>query len=72
MIDAIMPEGYDGGKLAWRRHNEVDLRTDVQFSQHKGLEQDSPLGLEPVSNQGVIRRRTVLGGIISDYYREAA
>jgi putative transposase len=39
---------------------------------HQGLAQDSPLGLEPVSNQGTIRRRTVLGGIISDYYREAA
>jgi putative transposase len=39
---------------------------------HQGLEQDSPLGFEPVSNQGTIRRRKVLGGIISDYYREAA
>jgi putative transposase len=39
---------------------------------HQGLAQDTPLGLEPVSNQGTIRRRKVLGGIISDYYREAA
>jgi putative transposase len=39
---------------------------------HQGLAQDSPLGLEPVSNQGPIRCRKVLGGIISDYYREAA
>ena len=39
---------------------------------HQGLEQDSPLGLEPVTNQGPIRCRNVLGGIIRDYYREAA
>jgi transposase InsO family protein len=39
---------------------------------HQGLAQDSPLGLAPVSNQGPIRCRKVLGGIISDYYREAA
>jgi putative transposase len=39
---------------------------------HQGLVHDSPLGLEPASNQGTIHRRKVLGGIISDYYREAA
>jgi putative transposase len=39
---------------------------------HQGLAQDSPLGLEPISNQGTIRHRKVLGGIISDYYREVA
>ena len=38
---------------------------------HQGLAQDSPLGLEPVSNQGPIRCRMVLEGIIYDYYREA-
>ncbi len=39
---------------------------------HQGLEQDSPLGLEPVSTKGPIRCRNVLGGLIRDYYREAA
>ena len=39
---------------------------------HQGLAQDNPLGLEPGSNQGTIRHRKVLGGIIRDYYREAA
>jgi transposase InsO family protein len=38
---------------------------------HQGLAQDSPLGIEPVA-QGPIRCRNVLGGIIRDYYREAA
>lgn len=38
---------------------------------HQGLDQDSPLGLERVSTEGPIRYRSVLGGIIRDYYREA-
>jgi transposase InsO family protein len=39
---------------------------------HQGLAQDSPLGLESGSTEGSIRCRNVLGGIIRDYYREAA
>jgi putative transposase len=39
---------------------------------HQGLEQDSPLGLESGSVEGPVRCRNVLGGIIRDYYREAA
>jgi putative transposase len=39
---------------------------------HQGLGQDSPLGLAPIPIEGRIRHREVLGGIIRDYYREAA
>ncbi|HEY9756118.1 MAG TPA: integrase core domain-containing protein [Oculatellaceae cyanobacterium] len=39
---------------------------------HQGIDQDSPLGLEPGSTTAPIRYRKVLGGIIRDYYREAA
>lgn len=39
---------------------------------HQGIEQDSPLSLEPASPNGSIRYREVLGGIIRDYYRVAA
>jgi putative transposase len=39
---------------------------------HQSLAQDSPLGLESGSIQGPIRCRHVLGGIIRDYYRDAA
>ncbi len=39
---------------------------------HQGIDQDSPLGLEPMSAEGSISYRKVLGGIIRDYYREAA
>jgi putative transposase len=38
---------------------------------HQGLEQNSPVGMFPVSQQGTVRYRKVLGGVIRDYYREA-
>ncbi len=39
---------------------------------HQGLGQANPSGLAPASRQGPVRCRQVLGGIIRDYYREAA
>ncbi len=39
---------------------------------HQGLEQGSPTGTLLASQQGKVRFRNVLGGIIRDYYREAA
>jgi transposase InsO family protein len=39
---------------------------------HQGIDQDSPLGLKSVTAEGPILYRKVLGGIIRDYYREAA
>jgi len=39
---------------------------------HQGLEQDSPTGMLPTSQEGTVRYRQVLGGIIRDYSREAA
>jgi len=39
---------------------------------HQAHEQDSPTGMFSVSPEGTVRYRKVLGGIIRDYYREAA
>jgi hypothetical protein len=39
---------------------------------HQGLGQDTPEDLRFVSSEGAIHCRDVLGGIIHDYYREAA
>ena len=39
---------------------------------HQGLGQDTPEELKLVSLEGKIHRRNVLGGIIHDYYRQAA
>ncbi len=39
---------------------------------HQGLAQQTPIPYTPSLPQGVIRHRKVLGGLIRDYYREAA
>jgi hypothetical protein len=39
---------------------------------HQGLDQPIPVGSTPPSDSGPARCRTVLGGILHDYYREAA
>lgn len=60
--------------------NEVHLRRVLkEYTQyyntrrpHQGIEQNSPDGFEISSQDAPIRCRKVLGGIIRDYYREAA
>jgi putative transposase len=39
---------------------------------HQGLGQQCPIPLEPTSNTGPVQRRDILGGIVHDYYRQAA
>lgn len=39
---------------------------------HQGIDQQSPIPFPTPETQGEIRRRDVLGGIIHEYYREAA
>jgi len=39
---------------------------------HQGLDQQIPASKIPHTNTGPVRCRTVLGGIIHDYYRDAA
>ncbi len=39
---------------------------------HQGIQQDTPIPMPPCANEGAIRRRDVLGGLIHDYHREAA
>jgi hypothetical protein len=39
---------------------------------HQGLDQQIPVGSTASSGSGPVRCRTVLGGILHDYYREAA
>jgi putative transposase len=39
---------------------------------HQGLDQQSPVRREPEPREGKIVHRNVLGGILRDYYREAA
>jgi hypothetical protein len=39
---------------------------------HQGIQQETPIPRPPCASEGTIRRREVLGGLIHDYYREAA
>jgi hypothetical protein len=39
---------------------------------HQSFDQNSPAGMVPASQEGTVRYRNVLGGIIRDHYREAA
>ena len=39
---------------------------------HQGLEQRCPVTLPPPVRDGPVRRRDRLGGLLHDYYREAA
>src|SRR5204863_3243135 len=39
---------------------------------HEGLQQQTPIPHTPGVPQGAIRHRNVLGGLIRDYYRDAA
>ena len=39
---------------------------------HQGLKQQTPIPYPPCLSRGAIRHRPVLGGLIRDYYREAA
>ena len=39
---------------------------------HQGIEQRCPLPIEHARNEGGVKCRDLLGGVIHDYYREAA
>jgi hypothetical protein len=39
---------------------------------HQGLDQQCPVPLTVVPNDGTVQRRNVLGGIVHDYVRAAA
>jgi transposase InsO family protein len=43
-----------------------------QARPHLGLQQQTPIPYPPCQPEGTIRRRGILGGLIHDYYREAA
>jgi hypothetical protein len=43
-----------------------------QARPHQGLEQRCPVALPPPVRDGPVRRRHRLGGLLHDYYREAA
>jgi putative transposase len=75
-VRSVREECLDHLIILNERHLRRVLREYVEYYNerrpHQGLAQDSPLRLTPVSPKGPIRCRNVLGGVIRDYYREAA
>ena len=75
-VRTVREECLDKIIIVNERHLRRTLQEYVTYYNarrpHQGLSQDSPLGLVPVTQEGPVRHRKVLGGIIRDYYREAA
>ena len=75
-VRSVCEECLDRVNIVNERHLRRVLIEDVAYYHarrpHRGIDQDSPLGLEPVSTEGPIYYRNVLGGIIRDSYQEAA
>lgn len=75
-VRTVRQECLDKIIILNERHLQRTLKEYITYYNarrpHQSLAQDSPLGLEPASQEGPVRHRNVLGGIIRDYYREAA
>jgi len=75
-VRSVREECLDKVIIFNERHLRRVLHEYVEYNNtrrpHQGLEQDSPTGTLLASQQGKVRFRNVLGGIIRDYYREAA
>jgi putative transposase len=75
-VRSVREECLDQVIILNERHLRRVLHEYVEYYNarrpHQGLEQDSPSGILSASQEGTVRHRNVLGGIIRDYYREAA
>ena len=75
-VRSVREECLDKVIILNERHLRRVLHEYIEYYNtrrpHQGLEQESPTGMLLASRQGSVRYRKVLGGIIRDYYREAA
>ena len=63
--DAKFPASFDAVLAAYVAHyNEA--------RPHQGLDQRCPIPLPAAPTRGVVHRRDILGGLVHEYYREAA
>jgi len=76
MVRSIREECLDRIIIVNEKHLRFVLRQYEQYYNearpHQGLGQGIPNGAVPSSPKGRIRKRSYLGGLLNDYYREAA
>ena len=75
-VRTVREECLDHFLVLSERHLEQVLKEYLpyynQARPHQGLQQQSPIPYSSCKAEGMIRHRNVLGGLIRDYYREAA
>jgi putative transposase len=75
-VRSVREECLDHLLLLSENHVRRVLREYVTYYNearpHQGIQQGTPIPMPTCTNQGAIRRREVLGGLIHDYSREAA
>jgi len=75
-VRSVRQECLDHILIGNQQHLRRVLTEYVEFYNcarpHQGINQRIPDPIEGPRGQGEMRRRTVLGGLVSDYYREAA
>jgi len=75
-VRSVRAECLDHLLIAGEAHLRRVLTEYVAFYNHarphQGLEQRCPVALPPPVRDGPVRRRERLGGLLHDYYREAA
>ena len=73
---SVQEESLDHLLIINELHLEYVLREYNQYYNqarpHQGLRQHIPESTHQEPGHGAVRRRNVLGGLIHDYYREAA
>ncbi len=75
-IRSVREECLDHLLIVHERHLQRVLREYITYYNlrrpHQGIDQRCPVSLERAIDGGQIERRDILGGIIHDYYRNAA
>ncbi len=75
-VRSVREECLDHLLIVNVRHLQRVLKEYVEYFNHsrpyQGIEQQIPAGGNHVEEHGPVHCRDVLGGIIHDYYREAA
>jgi putative transposase len=75
-VRSVREECLDHLLIINERHLEHVLKEFSQYYNqarpHQGIDQQSPESANDQSGKGPVQRRDILGGLLHDYYRDAA